>query len=305
MAHKRRSVEEIERLLLNKRFERLFVYDSRKTGWHRLWLVRCDCGKEFETRAAPLFSGRTKSCGCFHKDATTKHGMSDTREQHSYRCMMKRCYSPGNKDFYNYGARGITVCERWRGNFINFLSDMGLRPEGKTLDRIDSNKGYSPENCKWSTSSEQARNTRKVRWISLDGEHAPLSDHCKRYGTCNVTIEEKVAGGLTYEEAFKELVDRRKAIETKKLQKKLKGPRDPATRLMKGKLGPHKKSTTGYKGVTTFKKLNKFDAVIHVNKKSIYIGRFETKEEAALAYNAAALKHFGPDAYFNEIKEAA
>ncbi len=122
----------------------------------RKGLYLCHCGKEFETQVQYVKSGGTKSCGC----STEKHGMSKTKEYHSWSHMRDRCYNKNNKRFKDYGGRGISVCDRWFNSFNNFYLDMKDCPEGYSLDRIDVNGNYEPDNCRWSDSSEQHYNTR-------------------------------------------------------------------------------------------------------------------------------------------------
>ena len=109
------------------------------------------------------------------------HGMSDTRTYYVWKLMRQRCSKPTDKDFHNYGARGITVCDRWQ-DFRNFLADMGEKPEGYSIERVDNNKGYSPDNCKWIPMSQQARNRRMVRYLTIDGITHNLSDWCRHFG---------------------------------------------------------------------------------------------------------------------------
>jgi hypothetical protein len=132
-----------------------------------VWACRCACGASTEASVGRLRSGNTTSCGCARVEANraraTHANTIDGKLSYTYmswKAMRARCNNPNAAFYHCYGARGITVCERW-SRFEAFLSDMGERPQGLTLDRVDVNAGYSPENCKWSTASEQARNRRK------------------------------------------------------------------------------------------------------------------------------------------------
>jgi hypothetical protein len=151
-----------------QRFGRLFILKragSTPRGGS-LWLCRCDCGKRRKVWSVALRQGLTRSCGCLAKDLflrrVTKHGMSGTREHCSWLSMIQRCTYSEGISWQNYGGRGIRICQRWQGKhgFENFYTDMGPRPEGTSLDRIDVDGNYAPGNCRWATAEVQANNRR-------------------------------------------------------------------------------------------------------------------------------------------------
>lgn len=159
-----------------KKFERLTVlsFDKIDAGRRYRWFCRCDCGIEKSIDGQYLRSGFTKSCGCLKVEraratmATNKsaftgarltHGMTETPTFRSWNGMIQRCTNPNRQNFFYYGGRGISVCERWR-IFQNFLDDMGIRPEGKTIGRIDNEGNYELENCQWETMKQQSNNRR-------------------------------------------------------------------------------------------------------------------------------------------------
>lgn len=133
-----------------------------------MWICECKCGNDVEVLAQSLKSGNTLSCGCYKISIHTKHGMVNTGTYKSWSGMKSRCFHKSTPLYKNYGGRGITVCDRWL-DFNNFLLDMGERPKGKSLDRIDVNKNYEPSNCRWATVFEQANNTTRNHNITFNG----------------------------------------------------------------------------------------------------------------------------------------
>ena len=147
-----------------------------KNRWGQyLWDCVCSCGNETVTMSAYLTRGETISCGCAKCEGHPRHGLTRTPVWESWRGMLDRCTNPKHANFPSYGGRGIKVCDRW-ATFENFLDDMGERPEGMSLDRIDVNGDYCPENCRWADRVTQARNTRTNRLITYGGITKTLTE---------------------------------------------------------------------------------------------------------------------------------
>ena len=143
-----------------------------------MWLCECKCGKLFVTDGWRIRSGKTKSCGCLSRELSikrsTKHGMSKDRIYHIHRAILARCYNKNTAEYHNYGGRGIIVCDEWIGkqgfeNFLKWSLENGYN-EKLSIDRIDVNGNYEPQNCRWATQKEQGNNTRKNVRINYCGE---------------------------------------------------------------------------------------------------------------------------------------
>lgn len=186
--------------LTGQRFGRLEVVSyAGPTGKQRqsTWLCRCDCGTEKVIRSTHLMSGQITSCGCFKveqvRTANSTHGKSHMREYNSWQGMVARCTNPNSESFAEYGARGITICDRWLNSFEDFLSDMGTRPnETDSIDRIDNSKGYEPGNCRWASQVQQCRNTRRNKLITFDGETHCVSEWAELLGINKATLQSRL-----------------------------------------------------------------------------------------------------------------
>lgn len=166
-----------------------------------LWLCRCECGVEKTFYSNALRSGGTSSCGCKKASrvsaARTTHGKSNSGEFNTWRSMISRTTNVKDPFYEIYGGRGITVCDKWKNSFIAFFEDMGPRPEGKTLDRIDNDKGYSPENCRWATKEEQSFNRRSTIKLTLNGEQVSRKEAARKLGIHVNTLRYWLLKGLT------------------------------------------------------------------------------------------------------------
>ena len=173
--------------LTGQRFGKLVVIgqDGFQKSGHTAWRCRCDCGKEVTKRGSMLKS--TQSCGCLRvelgRKSLTKHGFYKLPEFHTWKRMKLRCLDVDSDDYTDYGARGIKVCERWLESFENFYADMGERPSPKhSIDRIDTNGNYEPNNCRWATPEEQANNRRSSVYLTHNGETLSAAQWARKLG---------------------------------------------------------------------------------------------------------------------------
>lgn len=199
--------------LTGQTFGRLSVVGpAPNLGKARAWLCRCQCGTEKAIRSNHLMAGVIVSCGCRMREAAAenrnRHGLLKTNwfEYRVWAAIKTRCYNPKAQYFHLYGGRGIQMDERWRRDFAAFLADVGPRPSlAYSIDRIDSNKGYFPGNCRWATATTQARNTSRTRLtvdtakairqlLAAGGAH---KDIATQFGVSSATISH-VASGRTW-----------------------------------------------------------------------------------------------------------
>jgi hypothetical protein len=167
---------------------------------------KCDCGNETIVDASALKSKHTQSCGCLqgehHNDS--RHDIGKTRLYRIWGDMKQRCYNPNNDNFKHYGARGIEICSEWKDSYSSFKEwaiNNGYA-DNLSIDRIDTNGNYEPQNCRWSTEEDQANNTRTNRLISFNGETLTLSQWRKRLGFKRGVLEYRLNHGWDLEKAF-------------------------------------------------------------------------------------------------------
>lgn len=174
------------------------------------WAVECECGVESDVCPRSLIRGDSKSCGCLNREvaaararASAKHGYSGSPTHDAWCSMKQRCYYPSHAHFRLYGGRGIAVCERWRLSFVAFVSDMGERPSPlHSLDRIDPDGNYTPENCRWATRVEQARNTRQNVTLTAFGRTQCIAAWCEEFSINQCTLRHRINKGLSIEDAL-------------------------------------------------------------------------------------------------------
>lgn len=167
------------------RWGRLTVIQEDGRRWsQRRWVCRCDCGQLTHGLSRSLTSGAKRSCGCLHRDVlivrNRTHGCVGHSAFPSWRDMMRRCYDQKASGYEYYGARGITVCERWHDP-RNFIADLGERPPDMQIDRIDNDGNYEPSNCRWATRAQQVANRRVgPGFRTLDGEPITVTEMARR-----------------------------------------------------------------------------------------------------------------------------
>ena len=197
--------------LTGMKFNRLtvvsFLYKN-KTNYY--WNCVCECGNNVVVQRGALKSGHAKSCGCYGKEKLierlTTHNLCDTPTYRTWDSMIQRCTNKKHKNYYLYGEKGITVCERWF-DFQNFIEDMGLRPPNLTLDRKNGSDGYYKDNCRWITVKRQANNTKTNVNITYNGKTQSLSMWAEELGIHRGTLNNRLfRSKWTVEKSFKTTV---------------------------------------------------------------------------------------------------
>lgn len=192
--------------LTGKTFGRLTVIgqEGLSNSGHKKWLCKCDCGSDYLVRGTLLTQGVVSSCGCYRRDMSsdrkTTHGFYYRVSYKRWTGMMDRCYNEKSSSFKIYGGRGIKVCDRWH-DYEKFYEDMGDPECGMSIDRIDFNGDYSPENCRWLDVVGQCNNRRSNYWIEHDGERKSLSDWARKYGIKPATLQMRIEKGMSFIDA--------------------------------------------------------------------------------------------------------
>lgn len=199
--------------MIGKKFGRLTVIsfsNANKLG-ALSWNCICECGNQTVALGPQLRSGHSSSCGCLKRDVLRMrmitHGQSKTAEFNIWKTMIQRCHNPKCKAFKDYGGRGITVCPEWISNAARFLADMGPRPDANySIHRIDNDKGYSKENCRWATKTEQQNGMRSNVVLEMNGMKMTAPEWGRKLGVRSHIIRNRIRSGWTVERTLTEPV---------------------------------------------------------------------------------------------------
>lgn len=206
--NRNRAVEQ-HKGLVGKRVGKLVVValsneKHRRALW---WICQCDCGNTTKIQTAKLNHERVFSCGCLMEESreklglTFKHGLTNTRTYRIWKGMRSRCLNKNYHSYQDYGARGITICAQWN-DYQNFLTDMGIAPNGMSIERKNNEGHYSPDNCIWATPRQQARNTRRNIVIEFRGERKTLIEWAENCDIKYATLKQRYKAGWNIESIF-------------------------------------------------------------------------------------------------------
>lgn len=180
----------------------LIGMDSPAKSGHPRYLCSCSCGGRKSVSIYSIASGKTQSCGCLHKEQLANrnrsHNMCGTGTYRTWNVMKSRCTNKNFPKYESYGARGIRICDKWM-TFEGFIEDMGERPAGMSIDRIDVDGDYCKENCRWATASQQQRNKTNTRYITAFGRTQCLADWADETGIDHRTIGTRLTRGWSPE----------------------------------------------------------------------------------------------------------
>lgn len=180
------------------------LYRLHNTKGRTKWLCVCECGNLVEVKENNLLQGGSKSCGCSRKHINIKHGKTNTRLFITWQNIKNRCYNNCNNEYKNYGARGIAVCNEWVHDFMafyNWAMNNGY-DDNLTIDRINENGNYEPNNCRWVTMKQQQRNKRSNHTITINGETHCLSEWCDILGLNYSTVKSRIQRNWSIEKAL-------------------------------------------------------------------------------------------------------
>lgn len=180
------------------KFHRWTVLEKApSTPQHAVWKCRCECGAVRQVFASGLRRGKSKSCGCLHREIVrqkqTKHGGHLKREYRIWAYMIQRCTNTNSPSYSRYGGRGICICPEWASSFEAFFADMGPAPAGHQIDRIDNDGDYEPSNCRWATRMEQQNNTSISRRVTWNGRTLSLRGWSEALGIPLTTLRSRSA----------------------------------------------------------------------------------------------------------------
>ena len=199
-------IQSVNEMIVKNRLTQVGSRFRIDSSWAMVAVFLCECGKTKVIRTNDVMTGRASSCGC-HKvasagSASITHGHAGRRspEYYSWCSMRDRCNSKqGTKHYRNYVERGISVCHEWK-SFEVFLRDMGQRPAGTTLDRIDNSKGYSKDNCRWASHKQQHRNKRTNRFVKFNGDSITVAEAAERAGVEYGSMMYRIKSGLSVDQ---------------------------------------------------------------------------------------------------------